>query len=258
MSMVLSACLAMVLTGGAEGPVSSPAAGEPLKLTLVSIRETRSAFVGPGEEDQSVRFGDKDGLILTFVPELPEGTTISGIEQPKGPKATDNTGTDLSKIAPDFWDRLTYLEVEDFGSDEGNVTLKLGLPARRAESIDVSITTNVTVFEGVDVLDVPQPKGWTKVTHPSLARFGAEIKFVGDEDGARLQVRPVAAKEVIEGVFAATEETEQSGYSVSYDDETATFDISPAPEKDQKVRLKVRSKVDVRPLVIEIKGQKLP
>lgn len=254
MSMVLTACVAMILAGGAE----TPQAGEPLKLTLVSIREIRSAFVGKGDEDQSMKFGDKDGLMLTFAPDLPEGTTISMIEQPAAPMAKDNTGTDLSKIAPDFWDKLTYLEVEDFGSDEGNVTLTLGLPARRAESIDVTITTKATVFEGVDVLDIPQPKGWTKVTHPSLARFGAEIRLVGDEDGARLQVRPVAAKQVIEGVFAATEETEQSGYSVSYDDETATFDISPPPEQDQKIRLKVRSKVDVRPVEIEIKSQKLP
>ncbi|MCE7974927.1 MAG: hypothetical protein DYG92_11500 [Leptolyngbya sp. PLA1] len=256
MSMILTACLTMVLAGGAETP--APAAGEPLKLTLISIREIRSAFVGPGDEDQGMKFGDKDGLTLTFMPDLPEGTTISAIEQPTAPKAQDNTGTDLTKIAPDFWDRLTYLEVEDFGSDEGQVTLKLGLPARRAEAVDVSISTNATVFEGVDVLDIPQPKTWTKVTHPSLARLGAEIKFVGDEDGARLLVRPAAAKEVIEGVFPATEETDQSGYSVSYDDESATFDISPPPEKDQKIRLKVRSKIDVRPVVIEIKGQKLP
>lgn len=256
MSMVLTACLAMVLAGGAESSVGAP--GEPLKLTLYSMREIRSARIAPGEADQSVLSGDKDGLTLTFVPDLPEGTTISAIEQPTGVKAQDSAGTDLSKIAPDFWDKLTYLEVEDFGSDEGTVTLRLSLPARRAETFDVSITTKATVFEGVDVLDIPQPKSWTKVTHPSLARFGAEIKFVGDEDGARLQVRPVAAREVIEGVFAATEETDQSGYSVSYDDETATFDVSPVPEKDQKIRLKVRSKVDVRPVVIELKGQKLP
>jgi len=246
-----------VLSAGIVGAAVAPRqAGAPIELRLRAIREVRVAEFG---EKESGWNSSGPGLELALDPVLPEGAKIVSISQPGSPKATDSAGTDLTKIAPDFWDKMTYVKLEEFGSDEGSLTVRLSLPARKAETFSAVLTCEAMTFDGVDSVDIPVPERWTKLTHPSLAKYGAEAKLETDEDGgARLRLRPAAAREVMEGVYPATDETDQSGYAISYDDEVATFEVTPAPEKGQKVRLKVRRNVEVRPLVIELKDQKLP
>lgn len=244
--------LAAVLIAAALGP--APGA-EPLPLKLQSVRETRELDVRPEEERPA--FGNA-GLVVTFEAGLPKGSDVLSIAQPTNVEAKDSTGGDLTSIRPGVFDEREYLKIEDWFDEASMLQVMLAPSSRKAESFSVSLRAEATIYSGVEGHDVNPVEEWTAFTHPALAAAKAEYRYRKPEEaGGALQVRPAAAREFIESIVPATEDAEPAGYSVSYYDEMASFDVAPL-EPGQKLRIFVRKDIRKVPIVIDLKDQKLP
>lgn len=238
-------------------PAATP---EPIAATLILIREARELDLRPkNDEGMVMQSGGGPGLYLSMSLSLPEGAKVSAISQPKDLKATDNAGTDLSKIEPNFDDEREWITVEQWFDDPPTLDVKLAQPPRTAQTFSASFTANLTTYSGIDQIELDLIRKWTPLTHPSLAALKAEYRITSR---GNFEVRPVTARELIEGVIALTEEaaeiTESPGHSVSWDDKTAEFSVDPAPEEGQKLRVWVRANVQNTPIRVDIKDQKLP
>lgn len=234
------------------------ASDEPLKLRLTKVREVRHVAVGDHEEDGFRMFAGSPGLFADFLIELPDGAKVLGIVQPEGLKAFDSTGKDLSDVEPDFWGNPAWLETDTF-SDTPKITLKLTPSARAATTFSARGEGKVRVSFGLDPHDVEQNAAWTPFEHPMLAKMKAAYRYKKDDDDewASLEVRPAEAKDLIASVVPASDDAEPQGYSVSYNDKTASFSIE-APAAGQKIRLFLHKDMKELPVVIDLKDQTLP
>lgn len=230
---------------------------EPLPLTLHSIREMRVAQVVKQEEEGMMFASELPSLTLRFEAKLPEGGKVLDITQPESVKATDNLGTDLSLIAPDVFDKREWLDNDSF-SDEPRFTFSLLMAPRKAETFSVNARAQARVSFGTETHDLDPTDTWTPFTHPALAAIKAEFRFKVEDERGSFRVRPTDAKDFIESILVATDEaTEPGGYSISYNDEFASFDTD-VPEKGQKLRLFLRKGLTNIAIVIDLKDQPLP
>lgn len=239
---------------------AAPAPKEAIATKLIMVRELRALDMRPSTDDGMVmQSGDGPGMHLTFSLALPEGAKVSEIAQPKRLVATDDKGTDLSKIEPGFDDKVEWLSVEQWFDNPPTLEVKLTSSVRTAETFAVSFDTEMTTYSGVERVDLELIRKWTPFTHPSLAAVKAEYRVTSR---GNFEVRPGAARELIEGVIALNDEnkdtTDSPGHSVSYDDKVAEFSVDPAPEEGQKLRVWVRADVKTVPVHVELKDQKLP
>ncbi len=230
---------------------------DPLPLTLHSIREMRVADIVKQEDEGMMFASERPSLTLRFDATLPEGGKVLDISQPESVTATDNLGTDLSQIPPDIFEKREWLDTDSF-SDNPSLTLTL-LPApRKADTFSVKATASARVSFGVETHDLEPTDKWTPFTHPGLAAIKAEFRFKVEDERGSFRVRPTEAKDFIESILVATDEaTEPGGYSISYNDEFASFDTD-VPEKGQKLRLFLRKGLTTIPIEINIKDQPLP
>ncbi|CAG1004208.1 hypothetical protein PHYC_03124 [Phycisphaerales bacterium] len=237
--------------------VLGPAPGvEPLALKLQTIRETREIDMRPADERPG--FGEGPGIEITFVAALPKGCKVLGVKQPEKIDARDSAGTDLSPIRANVFDDLEYMKFEDWFDEASLLHVRLGQSARSAETFTAHLEAEATTFTGVESHDVDAASDWTKFTHPSLAGAKAEYRYQKhDEGGGAMEIRPTAARELIESIVPAAEGAEPAGYSISYSDDMASFDIEPL-EPGQKIRLFVRTEIKKVLIVVDLKDQKLP
>ncbi|MDX2133071.1 MAG: hypothetical protein SFY69_13575 [Planctomycetota bacterium] len=248
MNTTLLLCAAALLGAASPAPV------EPLRLDLQSVRELRHLDVVTA--DDGITIGDRPGLYLEFAAVLPEGAKILDLVQPEKVVATDDTGADLSKVEPNFWDKLEWLTTGSFG-DSNRITLKLLPASRAAKTCSVSLEARARVSYGLEPHDVAPATSWTAFTHPLLKGVKAEYRYEAGDGTASFHVRPADAKDLIESIVPAADDAQPQGYSVSYGDEEAIFGID-VPAKGQKLRLFVHKDLTLMPVVIELKDQKLP
>ncbi|GJQ28481.1 MAG: hypothetical protein HBSAPP03_03650 [Phycisphaerae bacterium] len=251
MNTMLFACAA---SAALVGP-AAPSHREPVSLTVHSIRETRLSTAT--DEATGLLLSCAPGLFVRLMPTLPEGTKVLDVVQPESITATDNLGADLSQIEPDFFDRREWVEHDSF-ADTDAIVLKLALPSRKAETFSVRAEAKARVSSGFEMHDLEPVEKWTAFKHPALAAIKAEYRFKREDDRGTFRVRPTEARAYIESVVPATDDaTEPQGYSISYNDEFASFDVE-VPEPGQKLRLFLHKNLRTLPLVIELKDQPLP
>ncbi len=245
-------------TPAAAAAAAAAPATDAVTATLAVVRELRELDLRPKNDDGMVMSsGDGPGMRLSFSLSLAAGAKVSQITQPKKLVATDNKGTDLSKIEPGFNDEIEWLSIEQWFDNAPTLEVKLTSPSRVAETFSVAFDTEITTYSGVEHVDMELVRKWTPLTHRSLAAIKAEYRITSR---GNFEVRPVAARELIEGVIALGEEdvADSPGHSVQWDDKTAEFSVDPAPEEGQKLRVWVRADVKTVPVHVELKDQKLP
>lgn len=257
MKTLLLAVAGSALLGSSVTPVPT-SSDEPLSMTLTKVREVRHLDVGDHEEDGFRMFSSSPGLFADFLINIPEGAKVLGIVQPEEFKAFDSTGKDLSDVEPDFWGNPAWLETDTF-SDTPKVTLKLTPSARAATTFSAKGEGKVRVSFGLDPHDVEQKTAWTPFEHPALKKMNAAFRFKKDADDewASLEVRPTEARDLIASIVPAADDAEPQGYSVSYNDKTASFSIE-SPAAGQKIRLFLHKDMKELPVVIDLKDQPLP
>lgn len=253
--LLLSAagCFAAIIGAGTR-PRSDGAPPDALPLTLQTIRETRASNLDP-DADTPARDGS---LELTYRVALPEGTRIAQVRQPEQITATDGEGADLTKIPPDLFDRVQHLVFDEGFGDHPTLRLVLAAASRKATAFSVSLRAQAVTFQGIESFDVKRSEQWTPLDHPTFAGMNASCRVVEEDAGVRLVVRPAAAREWIEAALPATPDATPGGYSVSWDDESATFDVDPRPEPGQSVRVFVKAGLKVIPIEIDEKDRTLP
>lgn len=240
-------------------PDAAPDAAKVITPKLILVRELRELDLRPKDDDGMImQSGGGPGLNLTMSMGV-QGIKVSHVSQPKNMCATDDKGADLTKIDLNFDDEREWLAVEQWFDDPPTLQISLTMPGRAAEKFSVSFDADVTTYSGIDHTDLELIRKWTPLTHPSLVPLKAEYRITSR---GNFEIRPGAARELIEGVIALGEGmeeiTESPGHSVSWDDEKAEFSVDPAPEEGQKVRVWVRADVKTVPVHVEIKDQKLP
>lgn len=238
----------------------APAAQTPITPKLTLIRELREADLRPKSDDGFIVFSSGGpGLRLSMSMDLPDGSKVSHIAQPKSIRAADDRATDLTQIEPGFSDAREWVSVEQWFDDPATLEVRLLAPPRAAETFTVFFETSITTYRGVEHADVDLIRKWTPLTHPSLTPLKAEYRITSR---GNFEIRPVAARELIEGVIALSDDMDEMidppGRSVSWDDKTAEFSVDPAPEEGQKVRMWVRADVKTIPVRVDIADQKLP
>jgi hypothetical protein len=247
----LIAAFAWSLSGGPE-----PTAA--IVPSLLLLREVRHRDLRPADaqEDRPMQGGPI--LELTLGVPAPAGVRVAQITQPTDLAATDSTGQDLTTIPANVFGDLIYVEEADFSADLPTFIFRLAATARSASTFTLSATAHAVVFEGHDEVDIPQSAQWTPLDHPTLKELGAQARFESDDSGARLVFRPGSVRGAVDGVYPAAPDVTLTGYSISYDDDSITFEVSPPPEPNQKLRLFVRRGLRNIPLSISLKDQPLP
>lgn len=251
----------------AADPAAAPAATESapdsakhITPKLLLVRELRELDLRPKNPDSIfMQSGGGPGLHLSMSLPLPQGVKVSHVSQPKAMLAADDKGADLSKIEPNFDDEREWLSVEQWFDDPATLEVSLTMPGRTAETFSAKFDAEITTYSGIEHVDIDLIRKWTPMTHPSLAAIKAEYRITSR---GNFEVRPGAARELIEGVIALGEGledvTESPGHSVSWSDESAEFSVDPAPEDGQKLRMWVRADVKTIPVRVDIKDQRLP
>lgn len=244
-----------------DAPAADQSKDQPAALTpkLLLVRELRELDLRPKDDSVIMSGGNSPGLHLSMSLGLPEGSKVSAVTQPKKIRATDNKNTDLTKIDTNFDDEREWLSVEQWFDDPPTLEVSLTIPARTAETFSLAFEADVTTYSGIEHTDIDLVRKWTPLSHASLVPLKAEYRI---NPRGNFEVRPVAARELIESVIALGEgmedQTEPQGHSVSWDDKTAEFSVDPAPEEGQKIRIWVRADVKTVPVRVDIKDQKLP
>ena len=243
----------------APAAAAAPGSTEAVTAKLLIVRELRELDLRPKDDGEMVMSGDGPGMRLTMSIGLAQGAKVAQITQPKELVATDDKGTDLSKIELNFDDIREWLSVEQWFDNAPTLEVKLTAPVRAAEKFSIAFDAEMTTYSGIDRIELDLIRKWTALTHPSLAALKAEYRITSR---GNFEVRPPAARELIEGVIALgdgmEDVTDSPGHSVQWDDKTAEFSVDPAPEEGQKVRVWVRANVKTVPVHVDIKDQKLP
>lgn len=256
-----SAGLAIAHASAQDTPAADQTKDQPAALTpkVLLVRELRELDLRPKDDSAIMSGGNSPGLHLSMSLGLPEGSKVSAVTQPKKIRATDNKSTDLTKIDTNFDDEREWLSVEQWFDDPPTLEVSLTIPARTAETFSLAFEADITTYSGIEHTDIDLVRKWTPLEHPSLAPLKAQYRI---NPRGNFEVRPVAARELIESVIALGEgmedQTEPQGHSVSWDDKTAEFSVDPAPEEGQKIRIWVRADVKTVPVRVDIKDQKLP
>jgi hypothetical protein len=254
--------LLLLVVAPAE-PSAEPLAIDPeTTLTLTRVVETRAADLVAAKEDDMLFSmpSDQPGLFLQFSLQLPAGTKVMHVQQPKVVTARDSNGTDLSKIKPGFGDELEYVELEHDFKDEDDVsdiTLQLACSARAASTFDVSATFEATIFTGSKPLPLEIGAEWLALP-PDATQPGKPPRVRATEEG--LLFEPAEIEAWIEKIDIQTgpnEVIESNGWFS--DGSTITYSFTDLPPvRPLKATLTLRTGVKTIPLTIAVKAQALP
>jgi len=233
---------------------------KPLIPKLEYIVETRKLDVtGNGD-------GQRPELLLSFSLDLPRGSGITKIVQPKNFRAVDDQGNDLTKVPMrPFSPQREWLDSVSF-DDAPELGVRIVPPPRDAKSISVAFDAELIVYSGIDMVDIKCEPKWTPLDHPAFKAMNAEYRITDNDE---FEIRPVEAKESIRAVIALVLKTEHittpRGSSIRWGEASARYDLFPGyaeedrvPVAGQRVRMWVYADAASIPIRVDIKDQKLP
>jgi hypothetical protein len=241
----------------------------PLTPMPTAIKEIRETKLEPPKKGGMMSFSssssDKPGLRVTLSVDLPSGSKLLDVTQPKTITAKDSSGTDLTQIEKNFHDEREYLQKDEFGSFDDDdkkgpakLTLTLGQPAREAKTFSASCEASAVLGGPVKPITIAPAKDWTAFDSPDLAGLGSKYRLTSEGGQTTLEFQNDKPKSMIENVTVAngSETTKSSGWMSM--NGSLSYTISAALTKDSKVQLNVHTGVRTVPIKIDLKDVKLP
>jgi hypothetical protein len=229
------------------------------RFVLKSIQELRRTELVP-DDGGGFSVGEP-GLQLTIQVALPVGRRLVEITEPQTVHATDSTGRDLGAIEPNMFGRTKHLELVTVWSDPPQppekFRFKLALPDRQATTFDLTAGVIVVTDGGVHELVVETTPGWMAL-EPKLEYGEIALKLTRNARGAQLHFKPAGVRDWIEEAVLVDGENEFKSSSLQYNDEFIAWWFEGEIPETARAKLRVRRKVERRPMVISLDDQPLP
>ena len=229
-------------------------------LTLHSIRELRVQQFAKADDAGMMMFSEEPSLSVTFGVALPEGTRLLQVVQPESVTAKDSTGRDLSKIEPNFWDELEYVEIEEsFGGEmPPRLTVHLASPARAATTLDARMQFSVVTSSRTETVKADLTAQWQALKVQTADGTPLEAR-INEAWGSRaIEVRPATASDLIESLTMTVDGNELENFGWSSDGNTVRYDLSGEVPETGRVSFTVFAGLDTMPLELNLKKQPLP
>ncbi len=229
--------------------------------SVVRLKEVRLREVSDTKSNDVGMF-DKPGLTVTLKFNVPSGMKVLDVVEPTSIKATDSTGTDLTKVEPGFNGKAQYMGMMfDDDKQKGEAAIVLLPAARGATTLDLSMTSEITLYRDVSKVTVAgltaTGSEWVDLPAESFGS-GAKARVKIARDSVQIETKPESLHDAIaEVTFVSGGEMMESQGSM-WGMGTCTFMFPGKPKDNAKVVFDVRTGFEKRAMTVEAKGVALP
>jgi hypothetical protein len=256
----LSIDLALLSLLGAAA-AEPPPGTDPVTVTLEEVIEVRQlALIRRGENDMPSMF-DQPKLELRYGIELAEGRKLVDLRQPTSVRASDSSGTDLSKVKPNIFGRHDFVQtIAEWDATPHAFTLTLAPAARSATSFSLATRMDAVTYLDTRTLTVSPTGRWSPLRDEALGDQEVTMRLITERQSTRLAFRPVSVRDLIEKVTLAVGPRQLESEGVMWSGDEVGYMFSGAVKADEavKAQLTLRLGLLVVPVELEIKDQPLP